>query len=81
MYETGNWLHSPNLDKEVLAFLKRKNETVPTISIYKEFIFIKGTEVDAALDKLLKEDKVEKSVGLSGFPTKWTYVYDGGDLE
>lgn len=81
MYETGNWLQSPKLDLEILAYLKAKNEIVPTIAIYKKFIFIRPHEIDAALEKLHKEDKIEKSLGIAGYPTKWTYVYDGGELE
>lgn len=69
-----DWLKCENLEQELVDFLrvKCKCEYTSLISIYKEFIFVRPHEIDAALNQLENNHKIEKSFDV--YSTKYKCV-------
>lgn len=76
MIEPCEWVCPESLYEDVLNFLNEKNEIVPTISIYTRFMNVRSENIDAVLRQLEIQGKIEKSIGLCGFPVKWMIVSD-----
>lgn len=71
MLEPERWLTCDNLENEIVDFLSTKNDYVPLIRIYKEFIFIRPHEIDQALENLKTNARVEKTASELGYSIKF----------
>lgn len=74
MLEPERWLTCDNLENEIFDFLSTKDDFVPLIRIYKEFMFIRPHEIDQALENLKRNTKVEKTASELGYAIKFKVV-------